>query len=311
MKKIIQIVDSREYVETNCYQHQLLIDLKRNFDHILIPFCDLPNSLPDDVTVLSTIKIRNVYKHIDRLASVFKNKNVLVYDQDPWETFVDTATYPGGYHNVATRIPNVEFINTSSWWSSYVIKSGFKSHFCRMGLLPEYCSYGLPFEKRETGLSFMGLLSDSRKYAIEKINEFGCPVRIVAGNRSYVEWLKWLQTQQSFIFDETFGWTIKNEPISKNIPKPKNVEIISQGCFIFHDALSPTEDVSYGLKNLPCDITYDSYSHCVELFNEFKKKPIELLNEMIIESVDKIRESNGWSDMREIVSSHVPCEHQR
>lgn len=306
MKKVIQVVDSYEYVTTNCYQHQLLSDTRKNFDHTLITLNELPNSLPEDATILCTIKIRNVYKHIDRLANVFKNKNILIYDQDPWESFTDIATYPNGYHNVIARMPNVEFINTSKWWTDYVINKGFKSHFCRIWILPEYCSTGFTFEKRESGLCFRGSLHTDRKLAVEKMKELGCTVRTLPGTSNYMEWLKWLQTQRAFFYDETAGWPINGVIGSKHVPKPKNVEIISQGCFIFHDATCKSEDESYGLTNVPCDITYESYEHCLELFNEFNKKSPEFMNELIKESVEKIKQVDGWIDMRKILISHVP-----
>ena len=306
MKKIIQIVDSKQYVETNCYQHQLLVDLKKNFDHVLIQLADLPNSLPDDVTVLSTVKIRNVYKYIDKFANVFKHKNILIYDQDPWESFIDEATYPNGYHNLVLRLPNVEFINISKWWSDYVISKGLKSHFCRIWILPEYCSIGEKFENRHAGISFKGTVHSYRKEAFEKMMNLGCEINISPSSPRYIDWLDWLKTQQAFLFDETPKWKIDGIETFKNVQQIKSVEILSQGCFVFHDCFSVNEQLSYELTNVPCNIEYDSFEHCVELHKNLLLKPVGLINEMIIESVNKIKEIDGWVNLRNILNSHIP-----
>jgi hypothetical protein len=306
MKKVIQIIDSYEYVNTNCFQHQLLKKVKNNFEHTLLQLHDLPISLPDDVTIFCTVKIRNVYKHIDKIANVLKHKNVLIYDQDPWESFIDTATYPNGYKNLINKLPHAEFINASKWWSKFVNDQGMKSHFCRMWVLPEYCTSGNAFENREQGLCFRGSVHQDRKYGIITMSNLGCPIRVIPGTSDYSAWLSWLQTQRAFFYDELPSWSINGIVGSKHIQKPKNVEIISQGCFIFHDATCKSEDESYELTNVPCDIVFESYEHCVELYNEFIKKPNGLMNEMINESVDKIKKIDGWNDVIKVITSHTP-----
>jgi len=299
--KVVQVVDSREYVAGNCYQHQLLADLRRNSDHHLAVLNETTD-LPTDAVILSTVKIRNVYKHIDRFAKMCKDRKVYFYDQDPWESFLDTATYPNGYTNVLSRIPSAEFVVTSGWWCKFINDRGIKAHLCRMWILPEYCSYGEAFENRSVDVVFRGRLHPFRKRAIDALNGCGTNVVTVPSTPDFSEWLSWLRTQRIFFHDEAEGWLINGKLTPKQCAMPKEVEIASQGCFALRDSQSMEELRNYGLDKVPCVLTYSSYEECTKLVQWVNSLSHVEANQLIRRSVDQIKSVGGWADMRLILA---------
>lgn len=299
--KLLQIVDSVEYVTTNCYQHQLLIDLRRNFDHTLVTLDALPATFPSDAVVLSTVKMRNVFKHVARFKAWVGNERIFVYDQDPWESFIDAGEYRGSYHVVKNLMPNVEFIVTSHWWKKFVDFNGFKVHFCRMWPLPEYCNVGRRYEEREHQLAFRGTLHLFRKKVIDEVTRLGAPVLTLPSIHHYPAWLEWLRTQGSFLHDEADTWLIAGQPMPKQCGMAKDVEVASQGCFVFRDDASLLELKAWGLDKVPCVITYASLEDCVQKVKGLAALSHEQANEMIEQSIETIANVDGWSDLRAIL----------
>lgn len=303
--QFIQVVDSVEYVQENCYQHQLLIDLKRRYNHAIVPLTQLETlqSIDNDVVVLSTVKIRNVYANLPRFKAIFGTRKIFIYDQDPWESFIDIATYPRGYYSVVDAMSNAEFIVTSGWWADFINTQGLKAHFCRIWVLPDYCRIPNQFQNRNTTLAFRGLVHTFRKTAIDNIQKLGRSVTVLPAATRYSEWLGWLQQQRYFFNPEpSDGWLINGKMTPRNCGGPKNVEIVSQGCFALCDASADGELQNYQIDNVPCMLTYKSLEHCVELVRQVDALSITQANVMIEQSVAAIKQVNGWVDMRRILS---------
>ena len=301
MKQLVQLIDDLPYVLNNCYQHQLLSYLRRYTSHTVIPLANVEQvrSISDDAVLLSTIKIRNVYKYLERLSSVFADRKIFVYDQDPWESFIDTCTFPGGYARILDKI-NAEFIVTSGWWANYAKSKGIPAHFCRIWMLPEYCDVGLPSIRRIKGISFKGQLHGYRKTCVDELKKRSLEIN-VSKLVPYPEWMQWLRTRQAFIHDESDCWSVDGVQIAKQCVVNKDVEVASQGCFAFRDSKSREELVNYGVDKIPCIVTYDSFDDCVERFRWLQSLSSEETDEMIYDSVEKIRSINGWTDMDAIL----------
>ena len=119
--------------------------------------------------------------------------------------FIDTAMYRGKYHEVADALPNVEFVNTSKWWSNHINSLGLKSHFCRMWILPEHCSVGSTYEQRLEALVFRGQLHPFRQTIVNDLQRLGVFVN-VKDSTSFIDYINWLRTVRSYLHDESDEW---------------------------------------------------------------------------------------------------------
>lgn len=302
--KLIQVVDSLQYVKSNCYQHQLLIDLKRRYDHQVIELANIEalHGASEDTVLLSTVKIRNVYANLARYVKTFGNRKLYIYDQDCWESFIDIGTYVGGYDNVRNALTSAEFVVTSGWWANFIRSQNIPAHFCRMWMLPEYCDVGMRSVDREAGMHFKGLLHGFRQVGIEALRTKGLVVN-VSSSTSYSEWMSWLRTKQAFFHDESNDWSIKSVLTQKECAVIKDVEIASQGCFVFRDAKATSEMSRYDADKIPCIITYSSYDDCVDRFNWLKSLSRDVTDEMIHTSVELVKSVGGWVDMKNILEN--------
>ncbi len=293
-KKLLQIVDSVQYVSTNCYQHQLLHTLSQNFDHQVVEINSL-SKIPNDVIVFCSVKIQNVFSHIKLLKNVIGDHKVFVYDQDPWESFIDTGAYKGKYAIVAESLKNSEFINTSKWWTDHVLSKGYKSNFCRMWTLPEYCSYGIDFSRRDDSLYFRGQLHSFRKACNDALAKKGVTVKHLPGVQ-FDEYIRWLQTVKSSLHDESDTWAIDGVQHKKQCAVPKDVEIMSQGTFVFRDSGAAQELHAYNVDECPLLITYDTLDDVRDALENVRTLDATHANSLIKKSVEFIKDTNGWLD---------------
>ncbi len=302
---IVHLFDSVEYVETNCYQHQLKIHLERSFiprnEYVGIPMSYI-GSLPKEGTLLSTVKIRNVYRDLDTFKRVVGDRKIFAYDQDPWESFVDGMTYPGGYFKIREALPNVEFVVGCKWWADHINEKGLRAHTCRMFPLPEYCNIGLPPEQRERSVSFRGQLHGYRKQAVDELVSTGTPVRTLPGV-PYGDWLSWLRTQSFFIHTEVPNWRVDGTTIPARLQVVKDVEIAAQGCVVMCDARHREELEYWQMDRVPLIRTFESPKDCAVIVKEIEASPRGKRLEMQLASVEKIRSMNCFEDMVQILKT--------
>jgi len=141
--RLVHLIDSYEYVRSNCWQHQIYDALKEHFGvgYAAVTLQEtLGAHVPECDVVLSTLKLRTVYRNREQLKEYLGGKEVCVYDQDPWEAFIDQGSFLGAYEGIDASLNVRTFINTSKWWSDYVDAQGMLSEFVRMWPKVEYCS---------------------------------------------------------------------------------------------------------------------------------------------------------------------------
>ena len=127
MKKIVTcLVDSIDYVNKNCYQHQLSSVLEKEFDVRYVDLSDLEVfKASNDSIILSRLKLRTLTSKANQLANAISNcKNIFIYEQDPWENFIICSKCNGTYKKVTSLLPHAVFLNTSLWWSDLVKMKG-------------------------------------------------------------------------------------------------------------------------------------------------------------------------------------------
>src|SRR5512135_1290145 len=98
-QEVYMLVDSLEYAGTNCYQHQLSYELEAATDCRYVPLAQLEKlrMVPSTAVVFCRLKLRHLLTNIDRIASAVGDRQVVVYDQDPWESFMIGGEYYDAY----------------------------------------------------------------------------------------------------------------------------------------------------------------------------------------------------------------------
>jgi len=301
MKNIYQIVDSYDYVYTNAQQKQVLRMLQESADSHVVK--SLPEvcffDIKDNMTVLSTLKLRSVLKHVDRLADLLKGTPIWIYEQDAWESWMDDAGFPGAYITIASKLNVKGFLVTSKWWSDYVVSKGLPSKFVKIWTAVEHCTVGKPFNERTIPVGFMGQRHPHRIKSSEAFAEHGINIdwRPTLPLESY---LKELQNMKCYIHDEPPRWKLDGKIIPCNSLWGRAPEIISQGCFYVKN-YEPTECKANGLDENPLVITFSSYEEARDKINEMLRLDSSKADEMIKTGVDMIKNDIGWKSILEAI----------
>lgn len=300
--KLVHLIDSHEYVTGNCFQHQLLEHLQDQCDdYVAVQARDIESGtqIPEGDVILNTLKLRSTFRLRSHLGKALGTRPVYVYDQDPWESFVDSGTYRGAYASIGNSMNVASFLITSKWWSDFVMSQGYMTKFVPMWPLLKYCDEGPVWTTRSINLGFQGTLHPHRKRAVEQLRGMGLDVTVLPSN-TYQNFLANLSNMQ-FFFHEEAGeqWTIDGKPIVKNCVWVKEIEAAARGCFALRK--HEPESEAYNVKNIAGIITYSSIEEVPSII-AMKLEADELSNIDSRNSVHAIREFQGWfqlSDLRE------------
>lgn len=298
--RLIHLIDSWEYVTTNCFQHQLLEHLvPQATTGAFVPLSQVEGGIPEGDVILSTLKIRSLRRHRDVVSRVLGGRPLFVYDQDPWECFTDQATFPGAYRDIASVINVRSFINTSRWWSSYVRSQGFPSVFAPMWPLPSYCDEAPRWSQRPIRVGYKGSMHPHRMRSIEALGRMGIDV-VVLPSGSYREWLDALSTMQFFVHDQAGDpWTISGRPIGKECAWAKDVEVAARGCFCLR--VREAEAEAYHASSIPAMKAYVALDEVPGIIEGCLQDP-EASDAESSASVRFIRSQRGWFRLADLLA---------
>lgn len=301
--KLVHLIEDRNYVRTNCFQHMLLANLvDQCTEYVDITVADINSgvSIPRCDVILSTLKLRTIYRISTRLGSLLDGREIYVYDQDPWESFVDTASFKGAYDDIVRKINVRSFINTSKWWTDFLNDKGFKSVFARMWPLNKYCSLGTDWEKREIKFGFKGGLHPHRKKAFDELSKMGLDVTILPSG-SYDDFLNDLSRIQFFLNEQSGEkWTIQGAQMPggfKYTNWTKEIEISSRGAVAIRMYEPGLE--SYLVNEMPAIMTYKDLSEVPRIIENALANPSDT-KEKIKHTVDFIRSRKEWFSLAEL-----------
>ena len=296
--KLIQLVDSLEYVRTNCWQHQLMNHLsKEASEHKIVTLAELAtSSLPDTDIILSTLKLRSLARECKLLKSRLGDRQVFIYEQDPWENFTDQGSCRGTYEWCRENLNVKSFIITSQWWADYVASQGFKTRFTQMWMNDILCDEGTPWSSRPINVGFMGTLHPHRKKAIAELARLGIDVQVFP-SKSYDEYLNTLSQMQFFFHDEaSANWTIDGKLIEQNALWAKEIEIASRGCFALRQYESEAE--AYMAGQIPCILPFLDIADLPGIIRTALENPMSDAYSKI--SVEMIRSHRGWFKLTDL-----------
>lgn len=297
MLKLAHLIDSIDYINNNCFQHQLQNVIKKNFNITQIPVIDM--SKTDFSTfdvILSTIKLRNVLHNVQLIKSQLQNRKIFIYDQDPWESFVDQLSFKGAYTTISSHLNVESFLNTSKHWCDIINEQGFSSKFVRMWILREYCIESkIEWLNRQIHTGFIGTLHPYRKDALVKLSAIGIETKVFP-SQNYQSFLNTLENMKFFFHVESDeNWTIDGHPIEKNLCWIKDIEIASRGCVAIRKYDS--ELIAYDVPNIPSIVTYTKFSDITEIIKQDYSRESKQGFEFIRDTAQ-----NAWMDLVEVIS---------
>lgn len=296
--KVAQIVDSVEYVRQNCFQHQLVEALESMCDLKLISLRDLykPHDFTQYDAVLSTLKLRTLVGSMSFLKERIGNTSMFIYEQDPWESFTDTATFKGAYQKIHETLNVASFLTTSQHWVNVIKEHDMPSKFVKMWPLPRYCNDSPTWSTRPVKFGFKGTLHPYRKRFFDELKPLGIDVHVFpSGN--YQDFLKSMSETQFFLHSEDdCDWSIDGKKMLTNGSCwAKDIEVAARGCYVIRKW--EPESAHYFIDKIPCILTYNDISEIPALIDATLSDPSSDLRSR--DSVRFINEQNAWSDLFE------------
>ena len=298
MKRVLHIVDSRSYVRSNCFQHQLAevmpkvahVDTKE-LHEVLGHRLHSANRYD---LVVSCLKQRTLFRAAQGLQAALGTLPVVVYDQDPWEAFRDGSPFKGAYKTISSYLNVKTFAVTTKWWADLIARWGLPSTFVRMWVLPEYCSSEPTFDSRSVAAGFIGALHPYRRELFEKLEALGTNVIVQGGGLNYAGFREGLSRLQCFVHSEDSPVIVEGREFNLNVGLwIKDVEAASRGCFSIRNRGSDSETYLEGIKTV---MLYDDPSEVPALLDRIQKMdPVERQS-LIDGTVEFIRTANRWQE---------------
>lgn len=286
--RLLLLVDSADYIRENCYQHQLLETLKTEFDVSMCPLRRIlwnpfPGVSKFDL-VLSLLKQRTLARHLDAVSRLMNCRPLAIYDQDPWQSYIDDSPTRGCYAEFNKRLNISSLLLTSKWWANFCTERGLPTRFVRMGMLPRYCDAGPAWKGREIELGFQGTLHPHRKAFFGKLAGMGLPVTVL-GSSSYDAYLETLHKIRIYIHTEDAPWQVEGHMLPRNSLWIKDVEVAARGCFAIRNW-----DEDYAAYDMDELSTVSAF-----------KKPADVLQ--LVESVRALSESDRQAMIEKAVAT--------
>ncbi|MCZ8313249.1 MAG: hypothetical protein O9320_20590 [Magnetospirillum sp.] len=309
--RVLYLVDSERYVRENCFQSQLLngfmycgdLDILQAQPELRFRLSALRRSPAEYDAVVCVLRQRTAFAMMRQLADFLGAAKVAVYDQDPWESFIDGSPTKGFYRLLNDSL-NAEVFVTSRWWADRISKSGIDAHFVRMGMEPRWCDAGPAIEMRPVELGFKGHLHPHREAVFVALANEGMKVDIAKDRLNYAGYMSYLHNVQVFTHDESAPWICDGEEISRSTGMwIKDIETAARGTFTLRNW--HPEAVSYGLNDIPNILFYADPREAPDKMAEFRRMSIEQRNAMRCISVERIRRRYDWPEAAQTILRRV------
>ena len=303
--RAIHLVDSIEYAENNCFQHQLMKALPRvgEIQHCSLSSLERAFDWPSGPQpIICCLKQRTLFREVDKIAELIGRTPVVIYDQDPWQAFMDDSPFKGTYELACSKLNVKSIAVTTELWADFLKARGLPSKFVNMWVSPTYCDPGPSYEDRSIVAGFIGSMHPYRKTLFDRLDDLGVQVNVQAGNTlGYDRYLKALQNIRIFVHSEDGPLVVDGGPMNlKDGLWVKDIEAASQGCFSIRN--SGAGYMSY-LEGLPQDSTGQRLVRTYEDPDEVpgiiegiqKMDPVE--RQTLIEmTVEYIKQADMWHE---------------
>lgn len=296
MRRILHIVDSYDYAKKNCFQHQLLNTLSsiqyvetKQLNEVLGHNLSRKYDL-----VVSCLKQRTLKAMSPQLQMSLADTPVVVYDQDPWESFRDVSLNRSAYNIIINHLNVKTFAVTTKWWSDFIRNQGMPSIFVKMWVLPEYCQSEPLFTDRSITTGFIGTVHPHRKKLFDELETLGTNVIVQSGGMNYKGYLESLSRMQCFIHSEDSSINACGRQTNLGVGLwIKDVEAAARGCFSIRNRGSDSETYLDGIKTV---MLYDDPSEVPALIEQIQSMDPEKRQSLIDETVQFIKSVDNWQE---------------
>jgi hypothetical protein len=302
-QRVLHLVDSIEYVESNCFQHQLLKALRSVAQVETCALSALDRALDmGPRPVVCCLKQRTLHRELDRIADQLGDTPVVIYDQDPWHAFMDDSLYKGVYQQAAAKLNVKAFAVTTQLWADHIAKQGLPSRFVRMWVLPEYCARTPVYEDRPIRLGFIGSLHPHRQRLFDRLDELDVQVNVQSGNAlPYRDYLKALSNIRVFIHTEDNGIFVDKQPMNlADALWIKDIEAAARGCFTLRNRGKGSETYYEGANTC---LLYDSVDEIPGILEGLERMQKNERQSLINGTVDYIQRSDRWQETAQALTT--------
>lgn len=302
---LYDIVDTRVYVQTNCFQHQLNVALHENFDIKQIEMREMClGIIPNGALTLTRLRLRTLANNLLTLESILKKTKLFVYEQDTWENFLVESSYFGSYRKICDRLPVVSFFNMSHWWSDLVKSCGLPSNFIQVWMRPEYCVEPIPWTQRKHDVVFCGTLYPHRVAFFDKLRAKGVNVEIVPSGKDYPSYLNLLSSSRITIRSEMISWKIDTGggPYTVTYPNAqwqRDIECAARGCVSMREF--DGEATLWNIDEIPSIMPFNNVSDATANIRATLLREPAQMDELIRRSVGVVRGRPGWQTVPDAI----------
>ena len=314
MTKQVILVESASYFEKNCFLGQLNLAIKReeHSNYRVIQF-SLLKRLPKRVVrrflklitggghIIILLKQRTINKELVTLSTWLRDIPVYIYDQDPWEAYIDTSMSKGVYEKIGHYLNVKKLIVTSKYWAELLSQRlHYDVEFFRMGMDESLCDIGKDFSTRHHNLGFRGAMHAHRVSFFQEIKvDFGIEVEFLSATSSYSNYLEYLANLRIMIHEEA-GFYICD---GVKIPRQaglwiREIEAAARGCFVIRDWHA--DSLSYELDKIPLIKLYRERNDIPKILEEIYALTYEEIHEIQLVSINEIRNRKDWSRLLKI-----------
>lgn len=295
MTQIIDLVDSIDYTLGNCFGHQLHHSLHQSHPDVVTVALNDIHKYPNPKHIISRLKQRTLYRHAEQLRKWCGDTPMVVFDQDPWQAFMDDSPFKGAYDHIMKHINVKTFALTTKWWVDFLKERGLPSTFVRMWVLPQYVIKRPTYLERTIEAGFVGTVHPRRKQLLDVINAAGIETSVPRSNSyAYGPFLAELGNIRCFIHNEDMPIFVDGKEYNFNTGMwVKDIEAISQGCFSIRDRGEDSETYLRGLNSLRL---FDNIEQAPDVIRAIEKMDPGERQAILDTDVKFIREANVWAE---------------
>lgn len=309
LKSRVVIVDSYSYFRTNCFLAQIC-ETMRTFPSCRFEILSLRLLLrlpifmgrvllfflkPNDSSLIVIVRQRVFDANLRKLARLFSGYKIVLYDQDPWNAFMDSSIQKGFYQRLQSKISVKLLLVTSSWWSQHIkVNTAIPVEFFRMGILNRNVNFGPPFRERKVELGFKGSLHEHRKDFFRKVFMlYGEEVFVEPGNSDYSSYLEFLSNTRIFIHYEKVELVCdgKKLPLDAGL-WIKDLEAAARGTFVLRDWHADSS--SYAIEEIPLIRLFKHHSEIPKILSQIRAYSDEEIQAIQTESLESILKRDDW-----------------
>ena len=306
MKKpvINVLLSNSKYAKTNCYISQILekLDSEYALNRIYLEnngfsskFCRSP------FPVFSLLQARILFKERFYINKLVKSSEIIIYDQDPWESIIDSGSIKDSYAKLLCDLNVKSFFVTSKWWANKVRTLGFPVEYVQMGVLERYHHNVFDYHSRRIPLFFQGTLHEYRKLFFQYLEEDNIRVNIKTSAK-YTKFISNLRKAKIFIHTSPKDWRLDNQAIASNCCWIKDLEAVSQGCISIRNI--DEEYLLQEIDKIPAIRTFNDYRGVRDVLGSIDSMTLDEIKEITNYSKFYVSKNMNWDQIVWLVNSY-------